>query len=35
MADIRSPRTPISMDRLLECEAAIETRLQDLVRATQ
>ncbi len=31
MPDIPSPRTRISMDRLLECEEAVEERLQDLV----
>lgn len=31
MPDISPPRKPISLDRLLECEEAIEAKLQNLV----
>ncbi|MBB3977351.1 hypothetical protein GGQ64_002557 [Rhizobium azooxidifex] len=31
MSEISPPRTPISMDRLLECEEAIKEELQNLV----
>lgn len=31
MSEISPPRTPISLDRLLDCEEAIEEELQDLV----
>ena len=31
MTDIPSPRTPISLERLFECEEAIEEHLQHLV----
>lgn len=31
MPDIPSPRKPISLDRLLDCEEALEAKLQALV----